>query len=157
MFPPMAKGIRNDSAAFWARVAKGADCWLWTGMKGQDGYGKCGWQNRGHIRAHRIAYALTNPGWDWTGWVLHSCDTPLCCNPAHLWLGDAKTNAHDMIAKGRKAPMPRGSNHPFAKLTEEQVLEIRQTDGTHYQVALRYGVSDALIRAIRVRKIWTHI
>ena len=153
----MAKGIRNNADAFWERVTIGDECWLWTGMTDRDGYGKCGWQNRGHIRAHRIAYALANPEWDWTGWVLHSCDTPLCCRPGHLWLGDAKTNAQDMIAKGRKAPMPRGSAHPFAKLTEAQVLKIRQTEGTPQQVAAQYGVSRWLVESIRARIVWKHI
>jgi hypothetical protein len=152
----MAKGIRNDPAAFWARVTKDAGCWLWTGMKDRDGYGKCGWQNRGHIRTHRIAFSLANPGWDWAGWVLHSCDTPLCCNPAHLWLGDARANAHDMIAKGRRADS-RGSRHATAKLDEAQAIAIRQADGTHQQIADRYGVSRRLIGMIRSRVIWTHI
>lgn len=152
----MAKGIRNDADAFWERVSLGDDCWLWTGMVSRDGYGKCGWQNRGHIRTHRIAYALTHPEWDWKGWVLHTCDTPLCCRPAHLWLGDAKTNAHDMIAKGRRADI-RGSNHPFAKLSEAQVVEIRQANGTNEELAARYGVSAWNIKRIRARISWAHI
>ena len=33
--------------------------------------------------------------------VMHSCDTPRCCNPDHLSLGTSKDNSDDMVAKGR--------------------------------------------------------
>lgn len=28
-------------------------------------------------------------------WVLHTCDNPPCCNPNHLYIGDAADNAQD--------------------------------------------------------------
>ena len=154
----MAKGKPNTPASFWARVHRAGpfDCWMWTGMVSRDGYGKCGWLNRGHIRAHRIAYLLTHPDWDETGWVLHRCDTPLCCNPVHLWLGDAASNAHDMIAKGRKF-VTSGENCGAAKLTTEKVLEIRASKESSYITAARYDVSSSLVRQIRRRAIWRHI
>lgn len=56
--------------------------------------------------------------------VCHHCDNPPCCNPAHLFLGTALDNVRDMLNKGRERPA-YGRRHHAAKLTEEQVREIR--------------------------------
>lgn len=85
---------------FWGQVDKGSSCWLWTGVQHFRGYGACA-KTYGDTRAHRVAWLLTNgPTPDGLG-VLHKCDTPLCVNPAHLYLGDQKQNAADTIARGR--------------------------------------------------------
>lgn len=55
--------------------------------------------------AHRVAYALSSgldpedipDGLE----VMHSCDNPRCCNPAHLSLGTSKDNKQDAISKNR--------------------------------------------------------
>lgn len=67
---------------FWGRVVKTQSCWLWTGaMTG--GYGQVRFAG-GFIRAHRLAYELTNgqipDGLD----LDHLCRVTNCVNPAHL-------------------------------------------------------------------------
>src|SRR4051812_12262122 len=72
---------------FWDKVRKGERCWIWTGAKHIRGYGACG-ASYGDTRAHRVSWLLTNgPIPDGLG-VLHRCNTPLCVNPRHLYLGD---------------------------------------------------------------------
>lgn len=90
-------------AAFWARVDKSAGpdaCWPWTGSTFRSGYGQIG--NR-HlpVLAHRAAHQLTHGAIPRGACVLHRCDNPLCCNPAHLFVGSARDNARDKAAKGR--------------------------------------------------------
>lgn len=91
---------------FWNKVAKAGenDCWLWTGAKTKRGYGLF------HIskkppkvsQAHRVAYALAvaEPG---ELHVLHSCDNPSCCNPAHLRLGTNQDNVDDRVNRKRSS------------------------------------------------------
>jgi len=95
---------------FWAKVQKSDGCWLWTGRR-QGPSGSTAFPDVGDygtlkingswVRAHRISWEIHHgPIPDGT-FVCHTCDTPPCVRPEHLWLGDAKANAEDMVAKGR--------------------------------------------------------
>jgi len=58
--------------------------------------------NRGTVEcAHRVAWTVTNGLIPKKMNVLHHCDVPSCCNPAHLFLGSQKDNVQDMMSKGR--------------------------------------------------------
>lgn len=92
-----AMGKRN----FWSLMEKrGQDeCWPWIGKKTKDGYGEI-WVGKTPFIASRVAWALANQKQP-EGFVCHSCDNPVCCNPKHLWLGSPKDNVSDMIKKRR--------------------------------------------------------
>ena len=86
---------------FWKHVEFDPNgCWLWRGSKNSHGYGLTPIFGK-HSIAHRVAFAFWyehDPG---DMFVCHHCDTPLCCNPHHLFLGDAAKNNHDARGKGR--------------------------------------------------------
>ena len=83
--------------------------------------------------------------------MLHKCDTPSCVNPEHLYLGSNDDNVADKVSKGRS--LSRAKN-PAAKLTEEQVSNIRLDDRTQRVIAKDYKVSQATIHAIKAGKSW---
>lgn len=93
---------------FWAKVDKeSTECWLWTASTFREGYGKFQvGTNRDTNRidyAHRISWRLANGCEIPAGLhVLHTCDNPLCVNPNHLYLGDAKQNATDRVRRARQ-------------------------------------------------------
>lgn len=77
------------------------DCWEYQGGTNNIGYGMI--RDEDKMRTtHRVSYEEHNnvkiPKYMC---VCHSCDNPICVNPAHLWLGTMKDNMHDMIKKGR--------------------------------------------------------
>lgn len=88
---------------FWSKVDKKGpnDCWLFKGCILQSGYGAF-WAFGGPVRAHRIAYMLSKGYFIPKGiMILHKCDTPPCCNPKHLYLGDHSDNMQDMMSRKR--------------------------------------------------------
>lgn len=150
----------HDTARFWAKVDRcGRDeCWLWMGGKLNSGYGefRIGRQkngNRSMATAHRLAYIATHGAIRRGLWVLHRCDVKLCCNPAHLFLGTPAENTADMHRKGRASV---GERHPGAKLTRDQVQQIRSLLGTRTQrvIARQFGVSYGTISLIACGRIW---
>lgn len=112
--------------------------------------------------AHRLAWWIsTGKQPDPDRLVLHHCDNPPCCNPAHLFLGTQADNMRDMIEKGRgRFEGVRGTQNVNAKLTDGAVAEIllapRQY-GVGRKLAARFGVCEATISQIRHGKKWAHI
>ena len=135
-------------------------CWLWKGNQAS-GYGRiyAGPDHRYHtLLAHRVAYQEFIGDVPHNVDVLHTCDVPLCVNPAHLFLGTHKENMADMIAKGRQRLNPaKGVDRHDAKLTENDVREIRLSTDTQAATAAKYGVTRTAISAIRRGKTWKHL
>lgn len=151
---------------FWARVPNrpAGQCWNWAGGTTVAGYGEL--RVDGAMKyTHRISYELHHGPIPSGSDVLHSCDIPACVNPDHLFLGDAKANSRDMFLKGRQgAGYPArflGSEHPQARLSESDVLEIRclYATGNYTQRALagRFAVSQRNISFITCGLHWRHI
>lgn len=143
---------------FMKHVKKTKSCWLWTGCKIQNGYGRI---RVGKLKlAHRISYEI-HIGLIPEGLlVCHKCDVRDCVNPEHLFLGTKKDNTQDMIKKGRQANK-NGTNNPNSKLTAEQVSEIRKLYSTkiYSQQSLTkiFKVSQVQISHVTSRKHWLTI
>lgn len=60
-----------------------------------------GRRGEGMVFVHRAAWEVTYGPIPEGASVLHRCDTPLCCNPACLFLGTQDDNMKDMTQKGR--------------------------------------------------------
>lgn len=150
-------------ARFWVKVQKAGpdECWPWIGAKFKGGYGSFSVGRPRLVTATRYVYFLSTGHWPGHYKVLHSCDNPPCCNPAHLWLGFQSDNAKDMVAKGRHArAAPKGSQSSHAKLTEADIPEIRRASAwgeTDTSIAARYGVHSSSIRKIRLGQSWKHV
>jgi hypothetical protein len=155
----MKKGVLKNmpfADRFWAQVKKNGDneCWLWTGYVGSRGYGFIKRDYR-TLLTHRVSYEFAfGPANDLS--VCHRCDTPLCVNPRHLFLGTAKDNSDDMVSKGRQ-PRVVGSKHGGAKLTEAEASAIRASSKKGRDLAVEYGVSPSTISVIKNGKSWSYL
>jgi hypothetical protein len=78
-------------------------CQLWEGRIGNSGYGTYGGGRKGkRFMAHRLAWEEAyGPIPDDDMQICHRCDVRSCVNIDHLFLGTAKDNTRDMMAKGR--------------------------------------------------------
>ena len=118
------------AARFWPKVDKrGPDeCWPWRASLKSNGRGQIG-INQKPVGAHRVAWELTfgpiPEGMD----IMHSCDNPPCCNPAHLSPGTHQENMADMAKKNRGT----------SKLNDDDVLLIRRAGSLKAAVALMGG------------------
>jgi hypothetical protein len=128
-------------------------CWLWTRATNSHGYGKVCIDGK-TISAHRAAYATWNGPLPSEKALLHTCDTPACCNPAHLLTGTHAENMADMVRKGRQQ---RGEASGKAVLTAADVLAIRADTRRRSVIAAEYGLSASHIGKIQRREKWAHI
>jgi hypothetical protein len=146
---------------FWKKVVKtkANECWLWTGCKSPFGYGCFNVNNRMRI-ASRIAWELTHGKIPKGLCVLHHCDVPACCNPKHLFLGTRTDNSNDKIKKGR-ARGSQGSKHPYAKLNESVVQDLRKSYVSFYgsmkTKSEELRVSESTLRHAISGRTWKHI
>ena len=115
---------------FWSHVDKKEpdECWLWTSKRKQEyGWFRVDMKGKTHeFTASRVALFLS--GTSVKGWyVLHSCDTPSCCNPAHLRTGTHQDNMDDMKARGRHAGRPR-KHFDMIKLKDINVVRSTESN-----------------------------
>lgn len=105
---------------FWSKVDRSGGpnaCWPWKG-RSSNGYGGLNFRKK-QWRASRMAYLIANGDFDRTLLVCHTCDNPICVNPAHLWLGTHQQNMADRDAKGRTARGDRHGKRKMARATED--------------------------------------
>ena len=79
----------------------------------------------------------------------HSCDNPICCNPAHLRFDTRKSNVREMHERER--------DRNGARLTEEDVVLIRQrraSGARQCDLAAEFGVTDGTISMIVRGERW---
>lgn len=159
---------------FWIKVRKTRWCWYWTASLRNGGYGAFAYTSDGrvvHDRAHRYSWRIHRGAIPRGLFVLHSCDTPSCVRPDHLFLGTNADNVADMMAKGRhvsggrKTPVEsckyqRGCHHHAAKLNDADVVRIRRARaaGDSYgAISRREHLAIGHVFRIVNRQAWRHI
>lgn len=79
--------------------------------------------------------------------MCHSCDNPICVNPAHLFVSDQSGNSADKMSKRREARGERLAK----KLSGSAVEEIRSLAASGFVqevIAARFGVEQSTISRV---------
>jgi len=136
--------------------------------------GRC-WEYQGPLEGkryapHRLAWEVFVGTEIGKHYLLHHCDNRRCVkadpDPAvsHIYLGDAKRNMEDMVARGRaKGGSPPGERAGKHKLTGGQVREIRAAwPEAQKAISLRafaekYGIRHPAMLKILSGKAWRHL
>lgn len=88
--------------------------------------------------------------------VRHKCDIRDCINLDHMILGTPKDNNQDISDRNRHNP-PVGERSGTAKLSEKQVLEIRNSTDSQYTIAKKYDINQSQVSRIKTNKRWSHL
>lgn len=83
------------------RCKRVGDCMIWQGAVNSAGYGVVRFNGRA-VLAHRLSLYLSTGPIPKRRMACHHCDTPLCCEPTHLYVGTQSQNLRDAWARTRK-------------------------------------------------------
>jgi hypothetical protein len=136
-------------------------CLIYTGSKGPGGYGWFTYKFDQYIyfmnTAHVTMWVLDHGRVPSGLYVLHTCDQPLCVEPAHLRVGSPAENMRDKADRGRQT---RGSQFEHAKLNEAQVHQLRLDYAAGVsmpELAKRHAVTLQTIASAVHRRAWKHV
>jgi hypothetical protein len=164
-------------------------CWTWKGQidngtpmynRGAGSSGK-----GGRITARKLAYQLSRGDVPQGLFVVATCGNRLCVNPLHLQLitrSEFYARLANAAPKGdqqrlRKYPeqrrygksnpaythpesRPKGETHGRARLTTQDVKEIRRLYGQgvgRQEIAKRYNIAAVYVNSIVARRAWKHV
>lgn len=140
---------------FWDKVERTNTCWNWIGSLTDRGYGEFV-VNKKKRKAHILSWMDFHQA-DTNGLcVCHTCDNPKCVNPEHLYLGTPQDNMNDKVARNRQSKMP-GESHPMAKLSREDIINIRNDRRSSRDIGKEYGISHSHVLRIKKGEKWNSV
>lgn len=148
-----------DRIWLWIDKRGPTECWPWIASKDSYGYGTLSLKKK-KFKATRVLWELVHGEAPGNREVMHACDNPGCCNPAHLSLGTHAENMRDMSLKKRAASTrgPKNGGMVVAVLDENKVRDIRREHAnggvTLQRIAAKYGVTAANVWCVVKRKSW---
>lgn len=135
---------------FLDKVNKTPTCWLWTGSANAGGYGNFMDRPGKNMTAHR--WSLINLGKTPVpkGMVVcHTCNTPRCVNPAHLYAGTNSDNMKDRSRSGKCVGRTHWNvaKRPFVIWNPTKHLA-RQVFNYQFEAAEALGISHSYVNAL---------
>ena len=159
--PGFAGLFVDNRGRVWSRRrnwGKAGSIRLLTQSTDREGYPSVYLKGYGKMWIHRlIARAFLGPKPSGKREVRHLDGNKENNSPWNLAWGTAKENAQDRILHGRTLC---GSRHHQAKLTEDDIREIRRLRGegvSRNAIAKKYSLHPGTIASIVARRAWRHV
>lgn len=162
--------FQSDEQRFWSRVTKLSNapyCWLWG--KQTSNQQPMMWFHGKREDPQHVAFRLCKRGEvPERGCVIATCGNSRCVNPNHLQaltreeyrIWHANHISDLQIGKPSLGSGGKGEHNPNARLTADQVREIRRKRDQGepiLSIAAEYGCSRSCIGLITTRRNWKHI
>lgn len=130
-----------------------AGCLIWLGPVRRNGYGAIyDPERKKTVIAHRAAYEANKGPIPAGLLVCHSCDTPSCVNPDHLFVGTVKDNSDDMVRKSRS----RKGHFPYnTVLPKETVIAIFNDTRSRKEICAIFDVAQSTVAQIKNGSQWS--
>lgn len=136
----------------------GEDCLVWPYAKSGNGYGLIKIDGKNRLVPRLICESLSGPPPTPNHEAAHSCGKGHegCVNPNHLRWATHVENCADRALHGTQVI---GAAHDSAKLTEDDVREIRRLRNRlpQTEIAERFGVVQSRVGAIQRGESWRHV
>lgn len=136
-------------------------CWLWKLRPATSGHGRLK-VNGKMVYAHRISYLLYCGDIPMGLVVCHRCDTGLCVNPEHLFLGTSRDNSIDLARKGLSGPQLKPEAYEgkrrFGKEIDPQIAQAilrsyMESKASQRSLARKFGVSKSYVNKLLTRAL----
>lgn len=109
-------------------------CWLWTGVRQPQGYGRVKINHRA-LMAYRVSYEALVAEIPAGMTLDHLCQVPACINPRHVEPVTLAENARRAIEAARKSPVFR-CGHPRTSGNTQEVNQPRRPTHRPMQTCL---------------------
>ena len=129
------------------------DCIIWKYDVSNAGYGRISIA-KNKYSVHRLALTLKTREPKDKECALHSCGNRLCFNYRHLRWGSYQDNMDDKVKDGNAH---RGEKHHATKISEQDVLYIRQTKEDVKSLTIKYNMSRSSIYRLKRGGRWGNL
>lgn len=126
-------------------------CWVWTGYRDARGNGRINFKSK-PITVRRASWLIFFGPLTDDDEVTSTCQNKCCVNPFHLKLLDPRYPRS-------KEETARGTQHAAAKLTEQQIHDLRYGRLallSQEQAADLIGINQCTVGQVRRHVTWTH-